>query len=41
LSISPGDVAGNVDRALVTATVDPSQVTEVREEFPALADRRL
>jgi predicted amidohydrolase len=25
---------------LVTADVDPGRVTEVREEFPALADRR-
>jgi predicted amidohydrolase len=29
------------DPALVTATIDPERVTAVREEFPALADRRL
>jgi predicted amidohydrolase len=28
------------DPALVTATADPERVTEVRETFPALADRR-
>jgi predicted amidohydrolase len=28
------------DPALVTATVDPERVSHVREEFPALADRR-
>ena len=28
------------DEALVTAALDPARVTEVREEFPALTDRR-
>jgi predicted amidohydrolase len=28
------------DPALVTADIDPATVTERREEFPALADRR-